>query len=354
MPPPSIPNHASASLQSHPKPSPKLLSLVLKAIIMTLLTSIFFLFLGFAAFVLLHLCFIGGVIHRLRSRPTIQHGPSSAGIAPRDVKKLPQFRVSAATEPGSETQCVVCLDGFRNGHWCRKLAGCGHVFHRRCVDMWLVKVAACPTCRTPVRINAGGLGRRPPRPNPIRGPSRLARVTRGRRIPPAHQSPLRRPLLPPLPHHRRSRRPRHRALLQRQGPHPAIRRRRPQAHLEAPFHHHHLHLRHPPRLRSLASHIARPRALAGIEVPRALDRVGNRGLPDGGAERGPGGVDRGGEIRMGGDSGRVGLDGGEEVLRVGLVGSVRDGFGFDPMEDGGVDGRSDFAIGDAEGDGIGG
>ncbi|XP_028773750.1 RING-H2 finger protein ATL56-like [Neltuma alba] len=153
MPPPSPPIHHHE--QTQPKPSPKLLSILLKAVIMTLLTSVFFIFLGFAAFVLLHLCFIGGIFHRIRSRPTIQLGASSNGIAPRDVKKLPHFRVASGTEPGPETQCVVCLDGFRSGHWCRKLAGCGHVFHRRCVDTWLVKVAACPTCRTPVRSNAG-------------------------------------------------------------------------------------------------------------------------------------------------------------------------------------------------------
>ncbi|KAE9609823.1 putative transcription factor C2H2 family [Lupinus albus] len=114
----------------------------LKPIIMFLLTSLFFLFLGFAAFLLLHLFLLGGALHRLRFCPNPNPTPN--------LNNLPRFRISG----GSESRCVVCLDGFRNGQWCRKLTDCGHLFHRRCVDTWLIKVAACPTCRTSVRFNA--------------------------------------------------------------------------------------------------------------------------------------------------------------------------------------------------------
>ncbi|CAL0330386.1 unnamed protein product [Lupinus luteus] len=124
------------------KPTSNLLSLFLKPIIMLLLTSLFFVFIGFAAFLLLNLFLLGGALHRLRFRPN------------HNLNNLPRFRVSRGSELAPESRCVVCLDGFRNGQWCRKLPGCGHLFHRRCVDMWLVKVAACPTCRTPVRFNA--------------------------------------------------------------------------------------------------------------------------------------------------------------------------------------------------------
>ncbi|TKY54630.1 RING-H2 finger protein ATL56 [Spatholobus suberectus] len=140
--------------QSQPKPNPNLLSLFLKPIIMLLLTSLFFLFLGFAAFLLLHLFLLGGAFHRLRSRPAA--GPTSSnGLPAREINKLPRFRLSNGSAPRPDSNCVVCLDAFRNGQWCRKLAACGHVFHRRCVDTWLLKVAACPTCRTPVRFYAG-------------------------------------------------------------------------------------------------------------------------------------------------------------------------------------------------------
>ncbi|KAG2699244.1 hypothetical protein I3760_07G184500 [Carya illinoinensis] len=149
-------------LQPSPsKPNPKLLSLLLKAIIMTLLTSLFFLFLGIAsaALLLLHLSLSS---HRLRHRRYSLPSTPSSGLPPRDVSTLPQFRLKRhAPKNGAsveEEDCVVCLDSFRDGQCCRKLVACGHVFHMRCVDSWLVKVAACPICRARVRSNAGTKG----------------------------------------------------------------------------------------------------------------------------------------------------------------------------------------------------
>ncbi|KAG2303081.1 hypothetical protein Bca52824_031732 [Brassica carinata] len=73
------------------------------------------------------------------------------GLSSTFVQKLPQFKTSKpARRDGSE--CVVCLDGFRKGRWCRRLPGCGHVFHRKCVDNWFLRAATCPTCRARVRL----------------------------------------------------------------------------------------------------------------------------------------------------------------------------------------------------------
>ena len=43
-------------------------------------------------------------------------------------------------------ECSICLETFRDEEVVRRLT-CGHVFHKRCVDQWLTKVAACPLCR---------------------------------------------------------------------------------------------------------------------------------------------------------------------------------------------------------------
>ena len=51
----------------------------------------------------------------------------------------------------NETQCVVCLGNLVEGDCARRLK-CGHAFHRRCVDMWLIATRKnfCPTCVRPV------------------------------------------------------------------------------------------------------------------------------------------------------------------------------------------------------------
>ncbi|KAJ9162868.1 hypothetical protein P3X46_022610 [Hevea brasiliensis] len=132
-----------------PKPNQEVLSMILKVIIMTAITALFFLFLGVAAILLL---LATAALHR-------HSGPSNSadGLSIKDLKKLPQFKFSRRSNPEAEADCVVCLEGIRQGQWCRKLIGCGHVFHRKCVDAWLVKVSACPVCRTRVRLGSGTL-----------------------------------------------------------------------------------------------------------------------------------------------------------------------------------------------------
>ncbi|XP_059461348.1 RING-H2 finger protein ATL56-like [Corylus avellana] len=143
------------------KANPKVLSLLLKAIIMILLTSLFFLFLGLAsaALLLLHLSLSSHrQSHRRSSLPSTT--PSS-GLPPKDLNALPHFRLKKDVRKYGALEgdeCVVCLDAFRDGQCCRQLAACGHVFHKRCVDSWLLKVAACPICRARVRLNAATKG----------------------------------------------------------------------------------------------------------------------------------------------------------------------------------------------------
>ena len=53
-------------------------------------------------------------------------------------------------------QCVVCLNYIPEQivgpkRYLKKLP-CGHAFHVRCIDKWLVKHISCPTCRQTVYL----------------------------------------------------------------------------------------------------------------------------------------------------------------------------------------------------------
>ncbi|KAL4297780.1 hypothetical protein GQ457_12G025100 [Hibiscus cannabinus] len=151
MPPPSLHSPRGGSSPPPSKPKERLLSLFLKAIIMMFLISFFFLLVPLASFFLLLSLLLRH--HRHRHRP---HPLRSSGLSSGQLKKLPQFRFppepkSTHLEPDS---CVICLDGFRQGQWCRNLVGCGHLFHSKCLDSWLIKIAACPICRTRVSLDS--------------------------------------------------------------------------------------------------------------------------------------------------------------------------------------------------------
>lgn len=45
--------------------------------------------------------------------------------------------------------CSICVDALAHGDCVRRL-GCGHTFHRSCIDLWLVRRAACPLCKRSV------------------------------------------------------------------------------------------------------------------------------------------------------------------------------------------------------------
>lgn len=47
--------------------------------------------------------------------------------------------------------CAVCLDLPAIGAEIRKIRGCGHTFHRRCIDIWFQRNVHCPVCRHDVR-----------------------------------------------------------------------------------------------------------------------------------------------------------------------------------------------------------
>ena len=56
-----------------------------------------------------------------------------------------QFEQDISLE-GEAPCCPICLCEYEEKQELRRLP-CGHLFHRECVDEWLLSRASCPTCR---------------------------------------------------------------------------------------------------------------------------------------------------------------------------------------------------------------
>lgn len=77
----------------------------------------------------------------------------SGGLTPEEIGALPHCLATEA-EVATGFECSICLGDVKVGDSMRQLGACGHVFHRPCLDLWLLRRAACPLCKRNVR--AGG------------------------------------------------------------------------------------------------------------------------------------------------------------------------------------------------------
>ncbi|CAH2048228.1 unnamed protein product [Thlaspi arvense] len=71
----------------------------------------------------------------------------SAAILAGEI--LPVVRFSDLNRPESEC-CAVCLYDFENDDEIRRLTNCSHIFHKGCLDRWMMDYnqMTCPLCRT--------------------------------------------------------------------------------------------------------------------------------------------------------------------------------------------------------------
>ena len=169
---PSIsPDAAAVRLpSSKPQGGARILSFLLQALIMAVALSLFFLFAGVAALILLYLFVAGRGLRRRRhlilhslapyTNPSPYQGdPDTFGLSTQDLKTLPSFDYSiqrmAMAVRMTSSDCAVCLERFRDGDRCRNLPSCGHSFHQDCVDRWLMRSPACPICRRGVLALCG-------------------------------------------------------------------------------------------------------------------------------------------------------------------------------------------------------
>merc|ERR1719203_70378 len=77
-------------------------------------------------------------------------GHTGDGLSPAEINCLPCATVGECSGI-HEDECSICLHALRMGDNVRQLAGCGHTFHKPCIDLWLLRRADCPLCKRPVK-----------------------------------------------------------------------------------------------------------------------------------------------------------------------------------------------------------
>lgn len=66
------------------------------------------------------------------------------------LRRLPTFLISDVSDLTQvQEECSICLDRFKLVQNVRKLP-CGHMFHKQCVDRWLIVHASCPYCKAEI------------------------------------------------------------------------------------------------------------------------------------------------------------------------------------------------------------
>lgn len=90
---------------------------------------------------------------------------SSERVRNINFEKLNKFIVNKSNKPCDD--CPICLDEFKCRQHCRRF-DCSHVFHKKCIDKWLIKNTHCPVCRACVQ--------------PLQPTTRSIRILRSRRV----------------------------------------------------------------------------------------------------------------------------------------------------------------------------
>jgi len=75
--------------------------------------------------------------------------PGVRAMTSDEISKLPAVTIDQAridAGGGDPPQCTVCLEEMKLGGSALELV-CKHVFHRDCIEPWLLKQASCPLCR---------------------------------------------------------------------------------------------------------------------------------------------------------------------------------------------------------------
>jgi len=84
-----------------------------------------------------------GQLDGYTSLPAMMKG---GGMTPVQIKALGGASTCGEDDLLGE-DCPICLNSICAGDTIRTLGNCSHVFHRSCVDLWLLRSVECPMCK---------------------------------------------------------------------------------------------------------------------------------------------------------------------------------------------------------------
>lgn len=73
------------------------------------------------------------------------------GINPNQLENIQtiKFKKDPLVAPGEEEKCPICCAEFEDDESLSKLE-CTHLYHKECINTWLVRNATCPVCKRDV------------------------------------------------------------------------------------------------------------------------------------------------------------------------------------------------------------
>lgn len=74
--------------------------------------------------------------------------------AKKAISKLKTAPFNASNFDGEDDSCAVCLENYKDGETIRILP-CKHLFHKSCIDPWLLNHRTCPMCKNNILKSLG-------------------------------------------------------------------------------------------------------------------------------------------------------------------------------------------------------
>lgn len=89
-----------------------------------------------------------GMVNQIEGYTSLPQVKVGDHLSPDALLALPGVEIWSGG--AADEDCPICLTALQAGDTVRQLRACSHVFHRSCIDLWLLRSADCPLCKSTV------------------------------------------------------------------------------------------------------------------------------------------------------------------------------------------------------------